>query len=313
MRRSSSIKGRAYASPMIVIMLARSRAAVARIVRHVEARGRRAARRWHPCSRPGTPSTARRRASAARSETTCRRRPRRGRGSSPRRRRRSPRCRRRTGRPGARAPPWGDRWCRRCTRCRCRRARCRPRRGRLPRRSLSKSTAPGIDAASLPSSSSTSTSRSPRALRAHPEQRREPALVHHAARAEHAEQLGDLGRGVLVVDVARHDARPPAPEDRLDVLGPVVHQHRDAVLTALPVLEVGALAVQPQPCACRCAASGVGAGRHRHRRCGARRPRRPSRGRGSPRRRRRRRASATTRCRCSPALELRRVDARRTR
>ena len=77
-RRSSSISGRAYASPTIVIMLTRSRAAVSRMVARVEA-----ARvvvehdgRAHVGGR-GTPSTARRRASAATWGTRRRRRSRR--------------------------------------------------------------------------------------------------------------------------------------------------------------------------------------------------------------------------------------------
>ena len=90
----------------------------------------------------------------------------------------------------------------------------------------------------------------------------EPALVDDATSAEHAEELGDLGRGVLVVHVARHRASPPAREDRLDVLGSVVHEDRDAILAALPVLELGSLAVDTQPALAQVRGEGIGARQH---------------------------------------------------
>ena len=70
----------------------------------------------------------------------------------------------------------------------------------------------------------------------------EAAVVDHAARADPLQEIGDLARGVVVVHVARHDACLPAAEDRLDVLGPVVHEEGDAILSALPAGEVVAVA-----------------------------------------------------------------------
>ena len=72
-------------------------------------------------------------------------------------------------------------------------------------------------------------------------------VVHHAPRPDAAEQIADLARGVVVVHVARHDPRLPATEERLDVLGRVVRQDRDAVLAGLPPLELVTLAERAEP------------------------------------------------------------------
>ena len=56
------------------------------------------------------------------------------------------------------------------------------------------------------------------------------------------------------------------------MLGPVVHQERDAVLAALPALEVGALAVQAQNLRPGRNAASARRAAHPRRRCDVRRP-----------------------------------------
>ena len=67
-------------------------------------------------------------------------------------------------------------------------------------------------------------------------------MIDHGARLDVVQQLGDLARGVVMVDVHRDGAGLEAPDDQLRVLV-VVHDQRDAVLAALPALQFVAFGV----------------------------------------------------------------------
>ena len=79
------------------------------------------------------------------------------------------------------------------------------------------------------------------------EQRREPAVVDDGLGADLVEQLRDLGRVVVVVDVERHRPRAVRAEHRLDVLGAVRQHDRDRALPALPARELRSLAPHTEP------------------------------------------------------------------
>ena len=102
-------------------------------------------------------------------------------------------------------------------------------------------TAPGRSGASLPSS--TAMSRVGSRGRQHVgELRTERAVVDDGARFDVVEQVGDLARRVVMVDVHRDGAGLEAADDHLRVVV-VVHDQRDAVLAALPVVQPVALVV----------------------------------------------------------------------
>ncbi len=78
------------------------------------------------------------------------------------------------------------------------------------------------------------------------EQRREPAVVDDRFRADLVEQLRDLGRVVVVVDVEGDRTGAVRAEHRLDVLGAVRKEDGDGALPALPPCEILTLALHAE-------------------------------------------------------------------
>ena len=76
--------------------------------------------------------------------------------------------------------------------------------------------------------------------------RAEGAVVDDGSRLDVIEQIGDLARRVVVVDVHWHRAGLQAADHHLGI-AIVVHDQRDPVLAALPVVQAVALAVRAEP------------------------------------------------------------------
>ena len=78
------------------------------------------------------------------------------------------------------------------------------------------------------------------------EQGCEPPVVHDRLGTDLVEELRNLGRVVVVVDVERHRTGSVRADHRLDVLGAVRTQDGDRALPALPPLQVGTLAAHAE-------------------------------------------------------------------
>ena len=103
-------------------------------------------------------------------------------------------------------------------------------------------------------------------------------MIDDGARLDIVQQLGDLARRVVMVDVHRDGAGLEAPDDQLRVLV-VVHDQRDAVLPALPALQFVAFGVgaespvgqevrEPTRADCHVAVGGPAVSAYRHRAVG---------------------------------------------